>query len=132
MTAIFRFALLTALVAFSIPTVAAAQQPSVDSLLRRIDLLERRSADLEQRVRELEAVMKGKPSRDLPVPTSPKWQDLQNWRRLRLKMTMDEVRAVLGEPERVQGGTFTFWYYPANAHVSFYGGKLDRWSEPSQ
>jgi len=55
MTVILRVALLTTFVALSIPVVAGGQQPSTDSLLRRIDLLERRSADLEQRVRELEA-----------------------------------------------------------------------------
>ena len=136
MTAILRVALLTALVAFSIPAVAAGQQPSADSLVCRIDLLERRSADLEQRVRELEAVMKVEPSRDLPVPTSAKWRDLQNWRRLRREMTMDEVRALLGEPERVEAGGLTYWYwddYPAGPRVYFDSrSKLQGWSEPGR
>jgi hypothetical protein len=131
---ILRVAVLTALVAFSIPAVAAGQQPSDDSLLRRIDLLERRSSDLEQRVRELEAVIKGEPSRDLPVPTSAKWRDLQNWRRLRRGMNMNEVRALLGEPERVQTMTFgTWWYFgnPIAAKVELDDrSKLQGWSEP--
>jgi hypothetical protein len=120
------------LVTFSIPVVAAAQQPSADSLLRRIDLLERRSADLEQRVRALEAGMKGEPSRDLSVPTSAKSQDLQNWRRLRIGMKMDEVRVLLGEPDRVVVIGATHWYYPGG-DVSFDSrGKLEGWFEPSR
>jgi hypothetical protein len=134
MTAILRVALLTALVAFSIPAVAAAQKPPADSLLRRIDLLERRSADLEQRVRELESVIKGGPSRDVSVPTSTKWQDLQNWRRLRRGMTMDDVRALLAEPGRVEAmGVGTQWSWDYAAHVAFdRSGTLQAWSEPDR
>jgi len=125
MIAILRVALLTAFVTFSIPAVAPAQQPSADSLLRRIE-------HLEQRVRELEAVLKGESSRDLSVPTSAKSRDLQNWRRLRIGMKMDEVRALLGEPERVVVIGSTTWSYPG-ASVSFdLRGKLEGWSEPSR
>jgi hypothetical protein len=41
------------------------------------------------------------PARRPPVAASTKWRDVQNWRQLRLGMTMDQVRALLGEPERV-------------------------------
>ena len=135
MTGIFRATLVAALVSFSIPAVAVAQNASVDSLRRRIDLLERTTTDLERRVRELEALIRREPSRDLPVTASPKWRDVQNWRRLRLQMTMDEVRALLGEPERVDAsGAFTHWYWasPSGAHVYFdsSSGGLEGWSEP--
>ena len=134
MTGILRATLLAALVSFSIPAVAVAQKASVDSLLRRIDLLERTTTDLERRVRELEALIRSEPSRDLSVPASPKWQDLQNWRRLRLQMTMDEVRALLGEPERVDANQFrTGWYWDhpfANASFDSRSGKLESLSEP--
>ena len=65
--------------------------------------------------------------------TSAKWRDVQNWRRLRRGMTMDEVRALLGEPERVQalGGVITHWYWDSGADVSFDASdKLESWSEP--
>lgn len=138
MTAILRVALFSALVAVSVPAVAPAQRPSADSLLRRVDRLERRSADLEQRVRALEAVLeavlKGEPSRDLSVLTSPKSRDLQNWRRLRNGMTMDEVRALLGEPERVENrGYETEWSWDSLllAKVNFdRSGRVESWSEP--
>jgi len=59
MTAILRAALLAVFVAASIPAPAAGQDTSTASLLRRIELLERANTDLDQRVRELEAVIKG-------------------------------------------------------------------------
>ncbi len=134
MTALLRAALLAALAVSSIPAVATGQGASTDSLLRRIDLLERRTADLEQRVRELEALIKTEPTRDRPVPTPTKWRDLQNWRRLHRGMKMDEVRSLLGEPERVEAGYLTYWYwdYPVGPKVSFVSEKLDGWSEPRQ
>jgi hypothetical protein len=129
MTAILRAALLVALLSASIPAVAAAQGPPTDSLLRRIELLERRSAGLEQRVLELEVLVKAQPSGTVQVPPVPGARGLQNWRRLRRGMNMDEVRALLGEPERVDAGYLTFWRW-GDANVSFVDGKLDGWSEP--
>ena len=129
MTAILRTALLAALVAASTPAVAAGQDTSTASLLRRIELLERANADLERRVRELEAIIQSEPSQGRPIPASTKWQDLANWRQLRRGMKPDQVRALLGEPERVEGGDFMHWYW-ADAHVTFYSGRLDSWSEP--
>jgi hypothetical protein len=135
MTAIRRTALLAALVVSFIPAVAAGQESSADNVLRRIDLLERRTADLEQRVRELEALIKVEPSRDRPVPASANWRDLANWRRLSRGMTMDQVRALLGEPEKVDANSLVTWWYwdfASGAYVQFdtSSGKLDGWSEP--
>ena len=135
MTAILRATLLAALAASSIPAVATGQGTSTDS---RIELLERRTADLEQRVRDLEALIKTEPSRARSVPASDKWQDLGNWRRLRTGMKPDAVRALLGEPEHVEGGEIATWFWgnfaPAEAgpHVAFMDGKVYRWSEPRQ
>ena len=129
MTAILRTALVVALAVASIPAVAAGQDTSPASLLRRIELLERRNADLERRVRELEAVIQSEPSQGGPIPASTKWKDLANWRQLRRGMKPDQVRALLGEPQRVAGGDFTYWHW-GQAYVIFYSGKLDSWLEP--
>ena len=129
MTAILRTALLAAWAAASIPAIAAGQDTSTASLLRRIELLERANTDLDRRVRELEAVIKSAPSQGQPIPTSTKWRDLANWRQLRQGMKPDQVRALLGEPERVDAGGVTFWHW-ANAYVSFMDGKVYGWSEP--
>jgi hypothetical protein len=131
MIAILRTALLAALAAVCIPAVAAGQETSTDSLLRRIELLERANTDLERRVRGLESLIKSEPSQGRPVPASTRWRDLANWRQLRLGMTMDEVRALLGEPDRVEGGPFTHWLW-ADANVEFYSDRLSGWSEPKR
>lgn len=124
-------ALVAGLVAASIMATAAGQDTSTVSLLRRIELLERANTDLERRVRELESLIKGVQSQSQPIPASTRWRDLSNWRRLQLDMSMDEVRALLGEPESVDGGSITYWHW-AGAHVTFMRGKLYRWSEPSR
>lgn len=134
MPRILRAALLSALVASSHPALAAGQEASTDSLLRRIELLERRTIDLERRVRELEALITIEPSQSRPVAAIPEAQDLQNWRRLRLNLTMDQVRTLLGEPERVDViNSWTTWNWGSlgGANVSFdRSGKVVGWSEP--
>ena len=129
MTVILRSALLAALAAASIPTVAAEQDTPTASLLRRIELLERANADLEQRVRELELLLKSEPSKGPPIQASTRWRDLANWRQLRKGMTMDEVRALLGEPDRVDAGPFIHWRW-TDAEVFFSDDGLEGWSEP--
>lgn len=129
MTAMLRAALFAALTATSLPAVAAGQATSSDSILRRVDFLERRVTDLERRVRDLEAPIAAEPSRDRRVSSSPDWRDLQNWRRLSRGMSMDEVRALLGDPQRVEAGPLTYWHW-SNAQVYFMLDKLEGWSEP--
>jgi hypothetical protein len=131
MTAILRATLLAALAASSIPAGATGQGTSTDSLLHRIDLLERRTADLDQRVRDLEALIKTEPSQARSAPASDKSQDLGNWRRLRTGMKPDEVRALLGEPAHVQGGEIATWYWPGGM-VTFMHDRVYSWSEPRQ
>jgi len=130
MTAMLRAALVAAFTAASIPTVAAGQKVSTDSLLRRIDLLQRKTVDLERRVGELEALIRAAPSRSRAVPASPNSRDVANWRRLRRGMKMDAVRELLGDPESVEAGPFTRWQYPDGAQVTFYEEKVYGWEEP--
>jgi len=138
MTARLRTAIIAAMAAFWVPAVAAGQQSSVDGLRRRIDSLEQRVADLEQRVRVLETVIKSEPSHGRPLPTSSRWKDIANWRQLRIGMTMDAARALLGEPEKVDvlsGITLWYWDYSSasNTYLRFdQRGRLDAWSEPAR
>jgi hypothetical protein len=124
--------LLAAVAAFSVPAAAAGQQASADSLHRRIDLLERRTIDLEARVRQLEALFRAEPARSLPGAASTKGRDIQNWRQLRMGMTMDQVRALLGEPERVVANPgMSIWYWDSPATVTFdRRSKVTGWMEP--
>ena len=131
MTSLCRAAILATFTAVSIPTVAAGQNVTVDTLLHRLDSLQRRTVDLERRVGELEALIKAEPSRTRPVTASANARDVANWRRLRLGMTADEVRALLGEPDNVDAGSYmTTWSYPDFSHVTFKSEKVDGWSEP--
>ena len=40
------------------------------------------------------------------------------------------IQKILGQPERVDGGTIGFWRYPNGGTLTFVIGKLNSWSEP--
>ena len=136
MIAKLRPVLLTTLVAALVPAVAKGQAASSDSLAHRIVVLESKTADLEQRLLTLEALIKTQPSRAVPAPGSGNWHDLANWRRLRRGMTEEEVRAILGEPEKVEvlsiQTTWTWGKIPKGASLNFVNDELAGWSEPGQ
>ena len=56
--------------------------------------------------------------------------DLSSWRQLKKNMSEEQVRALLGEPAKVDGGTFAFWHYRNGGTVTFYNDRLDSWTEP--
>lgn len=128
-----RVLLLAAIAAAVVSETAAAQAASTDSLLRRIERLERKTAEPEERLRQVEgkATAEGKTGR--PPATSGNWRDIASWCRLKLGMGTEEVRAVLGEPTRVNAGLRTFWYWEQGSktgHVYFMHEKVEGWSEP--
>lgn len=134
MRTILRAGIAAAFAATCLPGVGVAQNASPDSALRRIEILERTTIDLQLRVRELEAQVKRDSSRPQAGRASSNSREIQNWRQLRRGMSMDDVRALLGEPDRVDaiGGISTIWSWNAGgAHVHFDSAdKLDGWSEP--
>ena len=97
----------------------------------RIKQLEREVQDIKMRLANLEAPSKSSDSQK-PV-VSEKHKVIANWRMLKKGMSFDEVRAILGEPLRVNGGTITTWLYTNQVSISrvnFFRDKLDDWSEP--
>ena len=117
--------ILTVLVSIAVPVGASENVTTTDNSL------ERRIVDLEKRVRELEAISNGTPAKASRIPTSGNWKDLQNWRKLRTGMSYDEVRALLGEPENINGGIMATWYYGSRESTAqFFRDKLQSWSEP--
>ena len=45
-------------------------------------------------------------------------------------MGYEEVKRLLGEPSRVDGGGLTVWYYPNSSQVMYMHDKLAEWREP--
>lgn len=97
----------------------------------RITQLEKEVQDLKHRLTQLESPPVGSTMRPKPaVASNGDWKILANWRSLKKGMSYEEVRALLGEPTRIQGGNMTYWFYPSRSGVTFYEDKLDFWTEP--
>lgn len=96
----------------------------------RIAQLEKEVQDLKVRITNLEGSQNNTSSSQKIVSPNDGWKRLANWRTLKKGMSFDEVRAILGEPGRIQGGSVTFWTYPDRASVTFYNDRLDGWTEP--
>ena len=112
----------------SIPHIVGAQTTTAEALVRRVDSLERRIAELERRLAQSEGVS-GRANTSADAATA-NWRDIANWRRLREGMSYEAVRRILGEPDRIAGGTLAFWNYPNGGQVSFSSGRLRSWNEP--
>lgn len=69
-----------------------------------------------------------------PMTSAP--PGLSSWRRISKGLSRDQVRAVLGEPSKIDGGLFETWYYGqkysayGSATVRFYNDAVYSWLEP--
>lgn len=112
------------LLAASIPSRSDAQDND------RIGRLEREIEEIKQRLSRLEG-SPGNPSNiQRPANAAEGWKALSNWRQLKTGMSRDDVRGLLGEPTRIEGGDFESWYYANSGSILLFRGKLDRWQEP--
>jgi len=98
----------------------------------RIDRLEKEVKELKLRVSKLESLLKNQSSAREAALSSEGWKSIENWRKLSTDMDASEVKKILGEPQRVDGGPFSSWYYPNRGTVSFVRGKVTEWMEPRQ
>jgi cell division protein FtsB len=122
-----------AFLATTTPRHAWAQVPTVEQLTAQVAHLERRVDELEKRLRALETPQITLQSENRVARGD--WRNVANWRRLRDGMSMDQVAELLGQPDKVEAGYVTFWYYgyPGGGHVRYSSSKkLDGWSEPSR
>jgi hypothetical protein len=59
---------------------------------------------------------------------------LSAWLRITNGLSRDQVREILGEPRKIEGGTFEKWIYgvpyPSSAVVVFWGAGVYSWTEP--
>lgn len=104
-----------------------AQEEDIPSLRQRI-------AELEAKVKQLEAIIEAyrEPQKSTGNPPFG-WQNKKNWRRLQQGMADSQVKDILGEPVKVISGVKTLWYYPNIycGYVTFDSqGRLTGWNEP--
>jgi hypothetical protein len=92
----------------------------------RIDQLERRIEAIEAQLSELTR------SQVPRFQTGEGWKSLSNWRSLRRGMRPIEVREILGDAHRVEGGYFTRWQYQNGGEVVFANEEVNKWTEPPQ
>ncbi len=122
----------------TIPWLVYGNDSEILELKNRIDLLEEKVELINQTLSEMmEMLSASSPtsmSQQYSQPGQLKWEDKQNWRRLRSGMTKDEVTFLLGEPDRIDKySSFEVWSYgyPGGGDVSYSSqGRVDAWSEP--
>lgn len=78
----------------------------------RLDQLETEVRALKQRLARIEASIGGPSAEQKPVVLGTGWKSLTAWRELKTGMAPSQVRAILGEPARIDGGGLARWYYP--------------------
>jgi hypothetical protein len=101
----------------------------------RVETLEQKILDLEQRIKDLERLLKLSASTEETPVKMGDCTNVQNWRKLKLGMTMDDIRLLLGEPHTVgRGGFGTMWFYDSGFGLGFVSfseeGLVKRWMEP--
>jgi hypothetical protein len=87
-------------------------------------VLEKRIIELEARVEKMERLLDERFSDD-------RWKEPILWSRIRMGMSEEDIRKLLGEPARKEKAIFTTWYYHEtskdHAHVWFDEGKVLGW-----
>lgn len=96
----------------------------------RLNRLESEVQDLRSRIEKIEGAKAQLTSPSPKIKNKEGWKELSNWRSLKKGMSYDDVRGLLGEPDRIQGGSFTFWHYKGASNVIFYMDQVDSWTEP--
>jgi hypothetical protein len=98
----------------------------------RINQLEKEIQDIKFRLSRLET-SPGNPTNALePITSGESWKSVMNWRKLTKDMSTSDVRRILGEPHKLDGGTFAHWEYQNGGRITFYKEKVYLWNEPRQ
>lgn len=132
---IFRIGFLPVLLLFSFGANLQLNEQE-KTLEQRVIVLERRVDTLESTLANLTKNQTESRSSRL-AEQGTLWKNLSNWRtRLRKGMTKDEVRKLMGEPDKIDVYTLIgeVWHYgyPAGGTIDFTEhGLAKSWSEPS-
>ena len=98
----------------------------------RVDQLEKELLEIKVRLSKLESLV-ANTSNTKTKNTSISgdgWRSVMNWRKLSTGMSPSDVRGILGEPNRLNGGTFATWIYQNGGRVIFFDDKVHEWMEP--
>ena len=98
----------------------------------RIDQLEKEIQELKLRISKLESILRSPSSDQGIVPSSEGWKSVANWRKLSTDMDTSDVKKILGEPDRLDGGKIAEWYYKNGGRVTFFNGRVNQWKEPRE
>ena len=98
----------------------------------RIDQLEKEVQELKLRISKLESLLVNPGAAQEVVTPGDGWKSIANWRKLTTGMAPSDVRKILGEPQRVDGGALAVWYYQSDGAVFFFGEEVYRWKEPQE
>ncbi len=103
----------------------------------RIGQLEKEVQELKARLSKLESAPGNQSETNQSdakkiAPVGDGWRSVANWRKLQTDMSTSAVRRILGEPERVEGGGVSHWYYQNGGTVTFTRERTSQWAEPKQ
>lgn len=96
----------------------------------RIDQLEKDVQEIKIRLSKLESLLSTPSKAKEHVASDEGWKSLINWRKLTTDMDYSDVKKILGEPSKVDGGQIAHWYYQNGGEVTFMSGKVFEWREP--
>ena len=96
----------------------------------RISQLENEVNELRLRVQRLENSQPNANNQQKQVVANEGMKSIVNWRKLNRGMSYNEVRGILGEPLRIEGGGIATWRYSNNGSVTFIRDILSSWNEP--
>ena len=96
----------------------------------RITQLENEVNELRLRVQKLENFQPNANNQQKQVVANEGAKSIANWRKLNRGMSYNEVRGLLGEPLRIEGGGVAYWMYSNNGRVTFVRDTLSSWNEP--
>jgi len=91
------------------------QQREVDKLTlivsqkREIVKLKAKVSELEKKIEKLEN--HNSSSNSTNIKFSNKLKNISNWKKLSRHISMNSVKNLLGEPQTVENGYITYWYY---------------------
>jgi hypothetical protein len=123
---------------YSIPRIAYGDDAQINELRSRIEYLQKQVETMNQTLIQMMAILDSSSSvsrsQQSVSPNKLKWEDKQNWRKLRSGMSKGEVTGLLGEPDIIDKfSSFEVWQYGdperASAHFSS-DERIRSWSEP--